>query len=341
MPPRICCPAITLGLLLSSQASAVMLHSTSQRNTDPPGSLLNRETGLGPEGSEDQRRLLNSGWQYQGDFRGFLGTPISSKFFITAKHIGGEFDATNVFVHDGTTYTINTAGNFFDSPHSDLRIWRINETFPTWAPLNTSPDEQGKSVVMFGRGTQRGEEVRVNGVLKGWKWGVDDRVRSWGENRVSAILDGGSGVGDLLGFAFEADAGRNEGALTLGDSSGGIFVESDGIWKLAGIGSVVDGPWAYTNGGETFDASLFDFGGMYHFRLNEMNEPVYTFLQDQFNDRPASSYAVRLADPENVAWIQSVLSLSASPATIPEPASLGAVAVGSFLLLRRRPPGRK
>src|SRR5262245_60055221 len=116
MPAKFCSSALILGLLFSSNASAVLLYSTPERNTDPPGTLLNRSTSTGPAGAEDQRRLLNSGWQYQGDFRGFLGTPIGSKYFITAKHIGGELEGTNTFVYNGATYTINTSGNFFDDP---------------------------------------------------------------------------------------------------------------------------------------------------------------------------------------------------------------------------------
>jgi hypothetical protein len=53
-------------------ADAVILKHSIPRNTTPP-------TG----------ELANAGWQYQAQFAGFLGTPISSKYFITAQHIGG------------------------------------------------------------------------------------------------------------------------------------------------------------------------------------------------------------------------------------------------------------
>jgi hypothetical protein len=48
---------------------------------------------------------------------------------------------------------------FFDSPTSDLRIWKISGEFPNYAPLYTNTDEVGKSLVVFGRGTQAGAEV--------------------------------------------------------------------------------------------------------------------------------------------------------------------------------------
>src|SRR5262245_53333675 len=165
--------ALLLGLLLASRASAVLLYSSPDRNTSEPGSLDNRGSwGSSPSGPSDPRRLLGSGWQLEGDFRGFLGTPIAPNYFITAKHIGGEQDGTNFFVWNGVTYTSTTATGMLDSPNSDLRIWKINETFPTWAPLYSSASdgsEIGKSLVVFGRGTPRGAEVRTSdGALKGW-----------------------------------------------------------------------------------------------------------------------------------------------------------------------------
>ena len=46
--------------------------------------------------------LANSGWQFEGDWGGFLGTAISSNFFITAKHVGGAVGDT--FSLNGASY---------------------------------------------------------------------------------------------------------------------------------------------------------------------------------------------------------------------------------------------
>src|SRR2546425_3474792 len=63
-----------LVLCLASRAMAVLFYSTSDpaHNTTAP-------TGA----------LTNSGWQYQGTWGAFLGTPIAPKYFLTAAHIGG------------------------------------------------------------------------------------------------------------------------------------------------------------------------------------------------------------------------------------------------------------
>src|SRR5262245_62285209 len=64
--------------------------------------------------------LTNSGWQYQGAWSVFTGTVISSNAFITAKHVGGTIGDS--FTFQGVQYTTTAA---FESPDSDLRIWRV------------------------------------------------------------------------------------------------------------------------------------------------------------------------------------------------------------------------
>src|SRR2546422_10688353 len=66
---------VFLALLLNSvSARAIIFYATGDPNyntTAPGGSLT------------------NSGWQYEGTWGGFLGTPIAPKYFITAEHVGG------------------------------------------------------------------------------------------------------------------------------------------------------------------------------------------------------------------------------------------------------------
>src|SRR3989442_611974 len=78
---------------------------------------------------------------------------------------------------------------------------------------STTASEIGKHMVVIGRGTQRGDEVRVNGVLKGWQWGAADLVQSWGENTISDTPKGNAEQGDFVAFDFTAGA-TNEGILS-------------------------------------------------------------------------------------------------------------------------------
>lgn len=76
--------------MLAMQAEAVVFSDTADplHNTTTPGD--------------------NSGWQYEGEVDGFLGTPIAPHFYITTKHIGGSIG--QVFHFHGDNYT--TVGSY-------------------------------------------------------------------------------------------------------------------------------------------------------------------------------------------------------------------------------------
>src|SRR5262249_17928907 len=146
------------------------------------------------------------------DWGQFMGAPIASQYFITAKHVGScgqnpSDPSPYLFQYQGVTYHVSDHNAHWDSPNSDLSIWKIDETFPVGsaAPLYQGSDEVNKSLVAIGRSMSRGAEVRVGGVLKGWMLGVVDNVESWGENVVTGTFDAGSGFGDVLYFDFDAD----------------------------------------------------------------------------------------------------------------------------------------
>ena len=116
--------------------------------------------------TEPMGPLAGSGWQYEGTFGNYLGTPIAPHYFITAKHLGTVSDK---FIFRGATYTI---GRNFEDPASDLRIFEVAEPFPVYAPLYPRGDEIGQHLVVIGRGTRRGAANMVNGQLRGWDWGA-------------------------------------------------------------------------------------------------------------------------------------------------------------------------
>jgi hypothetical protein len=322
-------------LVLSSQASAVLLYSSNVRNTTAPGSLTNNSGAWTPGGPDDPRRLLNSGWQWTGSFGAFSGIAIGSQYFVTAKHAGAIASTINV---NGVNYTIDTNFNipntqyWKDDPNTDLRIFKITGTFASFAPLysETPGSEIGRRLVAIGRGTQRGAEVRVNGELKGWKWGPIDGVMSWGENVVTGRFNQ-AGFGQLMYFDFDRDGGPNECALSDHDSSGGVFIQSGGQWKLAGVSLAVDGPWHLDvagSPGPQFDGSMFDAGGLWIGSAN----PQY--IDETIQDNPGSSYATMISP--NLSWINSVIGAGAE---VPEPTGATMLLLGAAGLLRRRKIG--
>jgi hypothetical protein len=315
----LCATLVALVLCgFAAPADAVILYRSAIRNKSAP-------TGA----------QANSGWQWEGNWAGgFVGTPIAPHYFISASHLGGGVGAA--IYYKGKNYSTIAA---YDDPSTDLKIYKINGTFPSYAPLYTSSSEVGKTGVVYGRGTGRGNAVVKNGITKGWLWATQDKVMSWGENKVSSTLDGGSSFGQLLKFTFDRNNRLlNEGSLSTGDSGGGVFINDNGKWKLAGINYLVDGPFSLTSGGSQFQASIFDKGGLY---ING-NQAI----TDTTADVPGAWYATRISSRSS--WIKSIIGtvptaimtspgdLAVTAAAVPEPASLGLVAAGATLLLRRR-----
>ena len=275
---------VTVLLTLLPAGHAVLFKSTadpSYNSTAPSGTLT------------------TSGWQYEGFWGNFLGTPIAPTFFLAAKHVGG----TNgqVFALNGFTYHALT--NFPDA-NSDLQIWKVAETFPDYALLYTNTDEMGNHCVVFGRGTQRGPAVILGTppVTNGWQWGTGDGAKRWGENDVASIIPGGAGQGDFLYETFDrATNNANECHLSVGDSSGALFIQDGIVWKLAGINYAVDGPFSNAVDGTMFEAALMDRGGLF-----QQNGTNWTFIPNTGTDNPSGFYSTRVSS--HIAWINSVIN---------------------------------
>lgn len=241
--------------------------------------------------------LAGSGWQYEGDWGGYLGTPIAPNFFISAAHIG---QAATQFVFQGNSYSIVAS---FSLPGSDFVIWQVNGTFPYFAPLYTKREEIGLHLVVIGRGTQRGTEVMRDDRLRGWNWGADDSVRRWGENDVAdVVLYGGH---DLLYATFDPHVQPNdrpnEAHLSRGDSGGALFLQDKRSWKLGGINFAVDDLFSAPDPDTDFTAAIFDAQGFY--TSDGQNPPNFSQIMDS---TPTGFYSSRISS--ELAWICSVIA---------------------------------
>lgn len=241
--------------------------------------------------------LTDSGWQYEGQWGDFLATPIAPSYFIAAKHVGGAIGQT--FEWNGFTY--HTVA-FFDGPNTDLRIWQVLETFPSYAPLYTKTDEVGKPCVVFGRGTDRGPAIVVNKATNGWLWGNTNNIERWGENVITKVSTNG-GVGPLLYADFDRKGVPNECDLSYHDSSGGMFIEDGAAWKLAGIHYGVDGPFSHDGTTNTqFDGALMDLRGLYYLTITN----TWTLIPTNYPVAiPTSFYTSRVS--ANISWINSII----------------------------------
>ncbi len=260
------------------------------------------ETGLTP----DEIAL----WDQLGVLNGFYVTPVSARQVLAAKHIGGSVGATVSFGPGPNEGTYTTVG-FTDDPASDLRLWELDAPLSAWVPVYTGSSERNSLTTIFGRGGEAGAPITVApGVgpppadLKGWAWGAPDGLGSWGEN----VVDRTTFVSGT-GFAIAIDLDRpvfggleEECHLSGGDSSGPWFIEENGDWYLAGVSSLVSGPFQYDDAGapdgQPFEAMLFDKGGLWE------NQPAF-FNNDLFTDTPSSAFAVRVS--RHLSWLTPLL----------------------------------
>ena len=264
-------------LLCAASARAVILFATEANTTPPEG------------------ELAGSGWQYQGDWGAFLGTPIAPRFFLTSAHVGNP----GTLVYNGVGYTV--VRTIVDPVGSDLRLYEVSTAFPSFAPLYTKHEEAGKALVVIGRGTERGEPILFGEEQRGWRHGAWSSIRRWGTNNVSRVIPYRPDD-DLLYATFDADVSPNEAHLSGGDSGGGVFINDDGEWKLAGINFAIDGPFSRDGTAATeFHAAFFDASEFYR---KDRNSPTgYTFIPGP-GPVPSGFYATRVST--RTGWIYSV-----------------------------------
>jgi hypothetical protein len=271
-------------IVSTSPAKAIILYGTGDPN----------QNTAAPTGA-----LANSGWELQGSWGIVQGTPVGPHHFITAFHVGG--NVGDVFTFQGRSYV--AIAEHADAL-SDLHLWEVAGTFPVWAQLYDGVTETGLDLMVYGRGVRRGAEVRVNNVLKGWQWGEWDGALRWGRNKVASLMaDPSRPAADqpqLMVVAFNSNATADEAHLGYGDSGGGVFIQENGAWRLAGINYSVDGPYNTSNSGAGFEAAIFDEGGLYQ------GGGPWTLVADRSTSQAGNFYATRIK--ARLSWIQSVLT---------------------------------
>ena len=315
----VCCglwlAGLGMGAIIPARAEIVM------SGRDANGAIDNSGTNKNP--------VPFSLGQYIGDFGGFLGTPISPHYFVTANHIGnagsGQFNFANG-TSTSTTYGVTLAG-----VQDDLAIWKINGAgaFSVYAPLYFQSNETNQALVSVGNGTTRGGAITNNGPLVGWFDGAGGTYHSWQTNTVDMVVNGqdigapGGFGGDFLTFDFnrEVDAQGNllnpdEGIFSGGDSGGPTFVfdPTTHVYELAGINSLVDAVSSTPNG-PAFPAALFDARGFYG-GPDVISDPMPV---------PLSSYATRISSRQD--FILQTLGSDLPITQVPEPGAWVLLAV--------------
>ena len=270
-------------MLSATSAGAVVLF----RDANPP------ENKVAPDIA-----FPHDGWDFEGNYGSFLGTPIAPHFFITAKHVSGGVGSALDF--QGSNYV---SIREYRDPLSDLDIHEVADTFPYFASLYLRQDEPGQRIVDIGRGTERGDPIYYNNdplQLRGWSYGAGLHTQRWGENNVTLSFTYQPGW-DLLQVDFDENGLPNECHLSYGDSGGAAFINDAGIWKLAGINYAIDsGFFTQPNASTGFGGAIFDLRGFYvqsgggFVQIDPNGPPV-----------PTSFYPTRIAT--KLSWIYRVI----------------------------------
>ncbi len=313
---------------LAFKGAALLIMTVAYCGTKPAGAVLiigatdgNGNPTGGQNLSAPTDSLVNA-WNLEGTWQtDFTGTPIAPNYFITAAHLGGSVGDT--FVYNGVDFT--TTAEYTPPDGSDLAIWQVSGTFSSYASINTNSNLVGQEIGVFGRSAGDGPTTAPDGTtLSGWQWSSNSLTGalSWGTNTV-AYEGAVSGLtGQFIGFEFNKALGPNTAALSSGDSGGGVFVQNNGVWVLAGVNSAASGPYnTVSNGGSAtqFNASLYDSSGLYYSGTT------------QATTGPSISFATSLSS--EAAWINSIISVPEPSAWVPLGCGL---AIAAPWVLRRR-----
>lgn len=190
------------------------------------------------------------GFLSAGSQAGATAVHLGGGWVLTANHVGTgnpTFAGVSYGVVAGSTVQLHNG----DGSLADLRIFRVNPIPPLPAlQIYPSIPARNTDVVMIGRGRDRGAATSWSGYT-GWLYATTQSMR-WGTNRVSA--NNLSVVGTTaFEMSFSAtNATASEAQAATGDSGGGVFLKSGGVWYLAGIMTAVG---AYT--GQPSGTALF------------------------------------------------------------------------------------
>lgn len=252
--------------------------------------------------TEPTDKFQDSGWKFQGDWGRFLGTAIAKNLFITAAHVGGA--PGDFFLYQGEPYESIAQ---FTHPTADLQIVKVADEFPSYARLYTDLKETGANAVYFGRGARRGAPVTnaLDDTPRGWRWGASEAWRRWGVNRIEEALETTTDRGPqwALRAEFNLDGVPFECHLSDGDSGGGLFIQSRGAWRLAGVNVGVSGPYKTTEKGVPFNAALFSESGFWVPTAKDEWSP-----SDVGSDlQPGSLFSMRLSKYQD--WIANLTDI--------------------------------
>ena len=304
-----------LGVLVVSAISVAPAQAVLVYHAALPASLPTATRTIIPSSAGIYNGAPIGDWVAQDGL--FSAVAIGPHAFLTAGH----FSTGSTLMLGGVTYTKNADYSDPNMTGSDLRVITVNETIPAAniAPLYTTSDETSNATAaIFGRGAPSGNTITTGQTFNGWQVPnvpLDGQL-SYGLDTIDFTYDA-TATNHYIGWNFDPAKGSPT-SLTNGDSGGAVFLLKNGIWELAGINYGISSPYATDAAGDnSSEDTIVNGAGLY-------------FEDDDGTYQPATGPGYSLASrvSSEAAWIS---------AYVPEPASLGLIAVAGLVTLRRRP----
>lgn len=166
---------------------------------------------------------------------------------LTANHVSNRthitFDGNNFFMRD-TAFTPVKIGN------TDMKLFKLMEdpALPEKTLYTGTNGGVGSTATLVGWGRARNPNLTDPDFTSTniWQWGNSStELKRWGTNRIETSLNRlgyGGDYYDVLVTTLSPYAGNNEASAAMYDSGSGLFVQNNGIWKLAGITSYIYSP---------------------------------------------------------------------------------------------------
>jgi hypothetical protein len=204
---------------------------------------------------------------------------LRGKYMLTADHVTlrshVSFDGINFRARDTAFAPIKIG-------ESDMKLFKlVDDPGLPGTPLFT--DQVGdvfSTATLIGWGRGRDPDIADSGLgpTNTWTWGSGaTEAKRWGTNRIDSQIrfDGPFGnTYSALVTNLDRNQGEDEAAAALFDSGSGLFVEDDGLWKLAGLTTAV------TDSGSSTFGSFLSWDQNYFVRISAYAGAIEAALPD-------------------------------------------------------------